>query len=153
VYNSECKRAAAAQSGSYNPSGDILAYGFQNCSGTASSNNIRFDAYQSVYLSARAISLNRKSVYRTPFSPAGFWVLFSDPIRLPLRRRCIHTPAWIRSQRCAIPMVHFKSRICRRIPMLSQSYRRSEIDDTTISNITVLRMQGYNIGAIKLSKK
>jgi len=134
--------------------GDILAYGFQIVQGQQAQITFDFDAYQSVYLSGESYFF--KPEIRVQNTVLSGWILGSvlRPDTLPVTST-VHTYTGVDSVTTLCdPNGSFQiSDLPENTYAVTIVSGDPKLNDTTISNITVLRMQGYNIGAIKLSKK
>ena len=122
--------------------GDILDYGFQIVQGQQAQITFDFDAYQSVYLSGESYFFKPEiRIQNTVLS-------------LPVTST-VHTYTGVDSVTTLCdPNGSFQiSDLPENTYAVTIVSGDPKLNDTTISNITVLRMQGYNIGAIKLSKK
>ena len=135
-------------------SGDSLAYGFQIVEGQQLQLTFDFDASRSVYLNGELYYF--KPVIRVQNTLLSGWILGSvvRPDTLP-NISSVHTFTGLDSvttfcdpngsfQISDLPENTYTVTIVSGDPTLN---------DTTITNITVVRRQGYNIGAITLHKK
>jgi hypothetical protein len=134
--------------------GNSLAYGFQIVQGQQVQLTFDFDAIQSVYQNGESYFF--KPIIRVQNTLLSGWILGSvvRPDTLPVMST-VHTYTGVDSvitlcdpngsfQISDLPENTYSVTIVSGDPKLN---------DTTISNITVVRKQGSNIGAIKLSTK
>ena len=134
--------------------GDVFPYGFQIVQGQQAQITFDFNAYQSVYMNGESYFF--KPEIRIQNTVLSGWILGSvlRPDTLP-NTSTVHTYTGVDSvttlcdpngsfQISDLPENTYAVTIVSGDPTLN---------DTTISNIPVIRRQGYNLGAIKLSKK
>jgi hypothetical protein len=134
--------------------GDTIVYGFQVLQGQQAQLTFDFNALSSVYLSGESYFF--KPVIRVQNALLSGWILGSvqRPDTLPIVST-VHTFTGIDSVTTLCdPNGSFQiSDLPENMYSVTIASGDSRLKDTTITNIIVMRKQGTNIGAIKLSRK
>jgi hypothetical protein len=134
--------------------GDSLSYGFQVVQGQQAQLTFDFDALRSVYLNGESYYF--KPVIRVQNTLLSGWILGSviRPDTLPIVST-IHTFTGVDSVTTLCdPNGSFQiADLPENTYSVTIASNDSRLRDTTITNVVVVRRQGANIGAIKLTAK